>query len=72
MHQFMLVNALVVSGISQNLTSHKQFVENGHIAFSHKSQSGIVLNKQPKFRPDDVVTPFDGKSRIILSGRTFS
>ncbi len=35
-----------------------QFVENGDIVFFHKSQSGIVLNKQPKFRPDDVVIPF--------------
>jgi hypothetical protein len=28
------------------------------MVFSHKSQSGIVLNKQPKFRPGDVVIPF--------------
>ncbi len=24
----------------------------------HKSRSGVVLNKQPKFRPEDVVIPF--------------
>ncbi len=58
MHQLMLEIALVVPGLSHNLTSHKQFVENGHMVFFHKSQSGIVLNKQPKFRPDDVVIPF--------------
>ncbi len=37
MHQLMLENALVVPGLSQNLTSHKQFVENGHGIFSQKS-----------------------------------
>ena len=58
MHQLMLENALVVPGLSQNLTSHKQFIENGHMVFFHKNQSGIVLNKQPKFRPDDVIIPF--------------
>ncbi len=67
MHQLILENALVVPGLSQNLTSHKQVVENGHMVFFHKSQPGIVLNKQPKLRPDDVVIP-----RIILCGRTFS
>jgi hypothetical protein len=36
-HQLMLENALVVPGLSQNLTSHKQFVENGHMVFFHKS-----------------------------------
>jgi hypothetical protein len=46
MHQLMLENALVV-GLSQNLTSHRQFAENGHIVFFHTSQSGIVLKKQP-------------------------
>ena len=58
MHQLMLENALVVPGLSQNLTSHKQFIQNGHMVFFHKNQSGIVLNKQPKFRPDDVIIPF--------------
>jgi hypothetical protein len=28
MHQLMLENALVVPGLFQNLTSHKQFIEN--------------------------------------------
>jgi hypothetical protein len=36
MHQLMLENALVVPGLSQNLTSHKQFVENGHMVFFQK------------------------------------
>jgi hypothetical protein len=58
MHQLILENALVVPGLSQNLTSHKQFIENGHMVFFHKNQSGIVLNQQPKFRPDDVKKPF--------------
>jgi hypothetical protein len=44
MHQLILENALVVPGLSQNLTSHKQFIENGHMVFFHKNQSGIVLN----------------------------
>ncbi len=30
MHQLMLENALVVPGLSLNLTSHKQFIEKGH------------------------------------------
>jgi hypothetical protein len=58
MHQLMLENALVVPGLSQNLTSHKQFIENGQIVFFHKNQSGIVLNKQSKFRSDDVIILF--------------
>ncbi len=57
-HQIMLENALVVPGLSQNLTSHKQFIESGHMVFFHKNQSGIVLNKEPKFRSDDVIIPF--------------
>ncbi len=40
------------------LTSHKQFVENGHMAFFHRYKSGIVLCKEPKFRLDDVIIPF--------------
>ncbi len=58
MHQIMLENALVVPGLSQNLTSHKQLVENGHMVFFHRNQSRIVLNKEPKFRPNDVIIPF--------------
>jgi hypothetical protein len=50
MHPIILVNALVVPGSSQNLISHKQFVKHGHMVFFHKNQSGIVLNKEPKFR----------------------
>jgi hypothetical protein len=50
MHPIILVNALVVPGLSQNLISHKQFVKHGHMVFFHKNQSGIVLNKEPKFR----------------------
>ena len=58
MHQIMLENALVVPGLSQNLTSHKQFIENGHLVFFHKNQSGIVLIKEPKLRVDDIIIPF--------------
>ncbi len=29
----MIENALVVPELSQNLTSHKQFIENGHMTF---------------------------------------
>ena len=58
MHQIMLEDALVVPGLSQNLTSHKQFIENGHMVFFHKNQSGIVLNKEPKFRSDEIIIPF--------------
>jgi hypothetical protein len=54
MHQLVLENALVVPGLSQNLTSHKQLVENGRMFFSHNSQSGIVLKKQPKLRSDNL------------------
>jgi hypothetical protein len=57
MHQIMLENALVVPGLLQNLTSHKQFIENGNLVFFHKNQSGIVLNKEPKFRADDIIIP---------------
>ena len=55
----MLENALVVPNL--NLTSHKQFVESGHMVimvFFHETQAGIVLNKKPKFSPSDVVIPF--------------
>jgi len=58
MHQLMLENALVVPGLSHNLTSHKQFIENGHLVFFHRNQSGIVLNKEPKFRSDEIIIPF--------------
>ncbi len=58
MHQIMLENALVVPELSQNLTSHKQFIEDGHMIFFHRNQSGIVLNKEPMFRSDDVIIPF--------------
>ena len=58
LHQLQLENALVVPNLSQNLTSHKQFVESGHMVFFHESQAGIVLNKKPKFSPSDVVIPF--------------
>jgi hypothetical protein len=37
MHQLMLENNLVVPRLSQNLTSHKQFVENGPMVFYHKN-----------------------------------
>ncbi len=33
--------------------------------FFHKNQSGIKLNKEPKFRLDDIVIPFvTGKNRL--------
>jgi hypothetical protein len=35
-HQLILKNDFVVPGLSQNLTSHKQFIENGHMVFFHK------------------------------------
>ena len=56
----MLENALVVPNLSQNLTSHKQFVESGHMVFSHETEAGIILNKtrKPKFSPNDAVIPF--------------
>ena len=57
-HQMLIENALLVPGLSQNLTSHKQFVDSGHLVFFHKNQSGIVLNKEPKFKPDEVIIPF--------------
>jgi hypothetical protein len=34
------------------------FVDSGHLVFFHKNQSGIVLNKEPRFRSDDVIIPF--------------
>ena len=58
LHQLILENALVVPGLSHNLTSHKQFIENGHMVFFHRDKSGIVLNQEPKFRSDDVIIPF--------------
>ncbi len=58
MHQILLENALVVPRLSQNLTSHRQFVEYGHMVFFHRNPSGIVLNEEPKFRSDDVIIPF--------------
>ncbi len=42
------------------------------MAFVHKSQSRIVLNKQPKFRPDDVVIPFvKGSQRLYYLEEPF-
>ncbi len=58
MHQLVLENALVVPGLSHNLTSHKQFIENGHMVFFHKDKTGFVLNKEPKFKVDDIIIPF--------------
>ena len=58
MHQIMLENALVVPGLSPNLTSHMQFFENGHMVFFHRNQLEIVLNKEPQFRSDDLTVPF--------------
>ena len=58
LHQLMLENALIVPNLSQNLTSHEQFVESGYMVFFHETQAGIVLNKKPKFSPNDVVIPF--------------
>ena len=43
MHQLMLENALVVPGLSQNLTSYKQFIENGHMVFFHKTNLELCL-----------------------------
>ncbi len=36
----------------------QQVVENGHMVFFHRNQSGIVLNKEPRFRTDGVIIPF--------------
>ena len=41
LHRLMLENALVVPKLSHNLTSHKQFVENGHMVFFHESQAKL-------------------------------
>ena len=58
-------NALVIQSLSQNLTSHTQFVAQGHLVYFHKSGSGIVLNKVPKFNPADVIIPFvDGPNGL--------
>ena len=38
-----------------NQVGHKQFVESGHIVFFHESRAGIILNKKPKFSPNDIV-----------------
>ncbi len=43
MHQLMLENALVVPGLSQNLTLRKQFIENGHMVFFHKTNLELYL-----------------------------
>ncbi len=53
----MLGNARVVPRL-QNLATYKQLVENRHRFFCHETQAGIVLNKKPKFSPDDVVISF--------------
>jgi hypothetical protein len=58
MHQIMLEVTLVVPGSIQNLILHKRYIENGHMVFFPKNQSGIVLNKEPKFRSDDIKIPF--------------
>ncbi len=52
----MIEEALVVPVLSQNLTLHKQFIENEHMVFFHKNQSGIV--QESKFRLDDIIIPF--------------
>ena len=56
---------MVIQSLSQNLTSHTQFVEQGHSVYFHKSGSGIVLNKVPKFNHEDVIIPFvDGPNGL--------
>ena len=61
LHQINFEDALIVPGISQNLTSHKPFVETGHLVFFHKLMSGIVLNcsKLDFIKETDTVIPFD-------------
>ncbi len=58
MHELKIERALVVPNLSKDLTSHLQFVENGHTVFFHKSGSGILLNAKPRFAADDVIIPF--------------
>jgi hypothetical protein len=57
LHEIMLENARVVPRL-QNQASYKQLIENRHRLFCHETQAGIVLNKNPKFSPDDVVISF--------------
>ena len=69
LHELMLENALVAPRLSQNLTSHKQFFENGHMVFFHQTQAGIVLYKKPKFSPDDIIFPFaSGENGLYYVG----
>ena len=63
LHKMLAENALVIQGLSQNLTSHTQFVEQGHLVYFHKSESAIV--QEPKYNHEDVIIPFvDGPNGL--------
>ena len=64
LHQFNLEDTLVVSYVAHNLTSHKAFVDMGHLLFFHMDMSalsGISLDcKNLSFiKAEDTVIPFD-------------
>jgi hypothetical protein len=58
LHELFVENALVVPNLTKDLTSHLEFVRNGHTVFFHKSGSGLLLNSKPKFTDEDVIIPF--------------
>ena len=42
LHQMLAENYLVIQSLSQNLTSHTQFVEQGHLVYFHNS--GLLMD----------------------------
>jgi hypothetical protein len=58
LHELFVENSLVVPNLTKDLTSHLEFVRNGHTVFFHKSGSGLLLNSKPKFTDEDVIIPF--------------
>ena len=54
MHQIMLEDALVVPGLSQNQTNILLKMDTCYSFQVHTNQSGLVLNKEPKFKSDEI------------------
>ena len=47
---------MYVEGVNQNLSSHLDFTQSGHLVFFHKNKAGIILNRDLDFvRPNDAV-----------------
>ncbi len=45
MRMINIPDALIVQNLTENLTSHRPFIEMGHLVFFHIQMSGILLNQ---------------------------